>query len=173
MPKVIKDLTSTLYREAKKLLLEQGFRDMNIRDLAKNCNIAVGTVYNYYESKEDLVADVMMTDWSAGIDAAKELIAAAESAVDGMEAIYHAAQDFFHGYTQVFRNCSKKAVYIPSVYHEKLLEQIISLEEFLFERFPCSLQPTPYRFLAENILHAVTHGKMDFQDLRPILMRLL
>ena len=173
MPKVIKDLTNTLYREAKKLLLEQGFKDMSIRDLAKNCNIAVGTVYNYYESKEDLVADVMLTDWSAGIDDAKKAIIAAESAVDGMEAIYRSVQEFFLGYTKVFRNCSKKTVYIPSVYHEKIMEQITALEELLFERFPCSLQPIPYRFFAENILHAVTKGKMDFQDLRPILMRLL
>ncbi len=172
MPKIIKNLNKKILAEAKKLLLEQGVRDMSVRELAQRCGIAVGTVYNYYESKEILIAEIMMADWDSTVQKAKKGIAKAKSGVDGMEVIYNAIRSFFSVYNKVF-DSFKKTLYVPAEYHKRLIEEIIELEKHNFEHFPCAMEPAPYKFLAENIMHAVTQGRMDFDELRPVLERIL
>ena len=63
MPKIIPDLKSSLVQAARKSLLESESHDISIRKLARECGTAVGTVYNYFPSKEALIAEAMMSDW--------------------------------------------------------------------------------------------------------------
>lgn len=63
MPKIIKNVKEQLILEAKKQVDELGYANMTIRSVAKACNLAIGTVYNYFESKEMLVASFMLEDW--------------------------------------------------------------------------------------------------------------
>ena len=41
------------------LASESGLAGLSIRDVARACNVAVGTVYNSYPTKNDLVNDVV------------------------------------------------------------------------------------------------------------------
>lgn len=63
MPKIIENLRSDILAEAKKQVSEHGYKNTTIRSVAAGCNIAVGTVYNYFKSKEMLIASFMLDDW--------------------------------------------------------------------------------------------------------------
>jgi len=63
MPKVIENLKETIILEAKNILLTQGFKDLSIREIAKICNIGTGTFYNYFSTKDNLVAEIFREDW--------------------------------------------------------------------------------------------------------------
>ena len=61
MPKIIPELRERFLLSAKQRLLRD--HDLTIRQIAQDCETAVGTVYNYFPSKESLLAAVMMEDW--------------------------------------------------------------------------------------------------------------
>ena len=63
MPKIIENLPQRLLEEARKQCEELGYSAMTIRSVAKGCGVGVGTVYNYYPSKDALIAEVVRTDW--------------------------------------------------------------------------------------------------------------
>ena len=63
MPKIISNLKEELMIKGKDILVNKGYNALNIRDLAKNCNIGIGTFYNYYQNKDEIVRAIIKTDW--------------------------------------------------------------------------------------------------------------
>lgn len=64
MPKIIENLREQILIEAKKQLSEQGYEKTTIRSVAQECGIAVGTLYNYFKSKDILIASLVLEDWN-------------------------------------------------------------------------------------------------------------
>ena len=64
MPKIIVNLRQQILNEAKKQLSECGYEKTTIRSVAQGCKIAVGTVYNYFKSKDILIASLVLEDWN-------------------------------------------------------------------------------------------------------------
>lgn len=48
----------------KELVIEKGLMALNIRDVASRCGVAVGSVYNYFPSKEDLAVATVASVWT-------------------------------------------------------------------------------------------------------------
>jgi len=63
VPKIIENVRGQLLAEAKKQVFEHGYADTTIRSIARACGLGVGTVYNYFSSKEMLVATFVYEDW--------------------------------------------------------------------------------------------------------------
>ena len=63
MPKIIENLREQIIEEARKQLFEQGYGKTTIRSVASACGIGVGTVYNYFPSKDLLISSFMLEDW--------------------------------------------------------------------------------------------------------------
>ena len=59
MPKIIENIREKLLEEAKRQVMEQGYSAMTIRSVASACGVGVGTVYNYFSSK-DIDIDFLM-----------------------------------------------------------------------------------------------------------------
>ena len=60
MPKIIPGLRERLIKEAEQQLVTGGYTALTIRSVAKACHVAVGTVYNYFPSKEEFVASALL-----------------------------------------------------------------------------------------------------------------
>ena len=69
MPKIIEDLEGKLLAEARRQIEESGYGAMTVRSVAKACGVGVGTVYNYFPSKDALVATYMLADWKTCVAA--------------------------------------------------------------------------------------------------------
>lgn len=48
-----------IFSAAVDLFNEKGFSNTSMQDIADNANLAVGTLYNYFPSKNDLLLDIM------------------------------------------------------------------------------------------------------------------
>lgn len=64
MPKIFSaDKKQMLYKMLKQnciiLMKENGYKGLNIRDLTRLSGISPGTFYNFYQSKEDLILDIV------------------------------------------------------------------------------------------------------------------
>lgn len=49
----------------KKLVSESGLHSLNIRNVAEKCNISIGSVYNYFPSKTDLIVATIKEVWQS------------------------------------------------------------------------------------------------------------
>ena len=51
-----------IFSAAVDLFNEKGFSDTSMQDIAENSNLAVGTLYNYFPSKNDLLLEIMQDE---------------------------------------------------------------------------------------------------------------
>jgi AcrR family transcriptional regulator len=63
MPKLIEDPKNQILEQARTILEKEGCAKLNIRQIAKLSGISVGTVYNYFPTKKDLVIFLMIEHW--------------------------------------------------------------------------------------------------------------
>lgn len=49
--------------ECRRLVMEQGITAVNMRTVAKACGVAVGSLYNYFPSKSDLIRSAVQDVW--------------------------------------------------------------------------------------------------------------
>ncbi len=68
MPKIIENVREQLLLEAKRQIAERGYTGTTVRSVASACHVGVGTVYNYFSSKDMLIATFLMEDWQAQLD---------------------------------------------------------------------------------------------------------
>ncbi|MEG1528696.1 MAG: TetR/AcrR family transcriptional regulator [Clostridia bacterium] len=62
MPKILCDVKQQLFKTTREILKE-GSDCFNMRALAQRSDIALGTIYNYYDSKVDLIIDMISQQW--------------------------------------------------------------------------------------------------------------
>lgn len=68
---MIQNLEEIIFKEAQYLFSYEGYDNVDMKAIAKKCNIAVGTLYNYYGNKKDLFLKVFSDSWSNTISKIK------------------------------------------------------------------------------------------------------
>lgn len=57
--KIIEEKKSHIEKAAKELFIRQGFHATPMREIAKRANVSLGNLYNYYRTKEELLASII------------------------------------------------------------------------------------------------------------------
>ena len=68
MPKIIKNLDENIRNKAFELFSSRGYDEVDIKLIAKECGMAVGTFYNYYSSKMELFMHILKLSWKKTFD---------------------------------------------------------------------------------------------------------
>lgn len=63
MPKIIHDLNKRIEQSALELFNAYDYNQVDMKMIAKKCNIAVGTLYNYYPNKKQLFIHIVECSW--------------------------------------------------------------------------------------------------------------
>lgn len=63
MPKLLVNIEDIIFLSAKELFYEKGYEQVNMKDISKRANIAVGTLYNYFSNKKELYLSVLEKSW--------------------------------------------------------------------------------------------------------------
>jgi len=167
MPKIIENLESRLIEEAKKQIDESGYGAMTIRSVAKACGVGVGTVYNYFPSKEELVATHLLDDWNQCIVAIQAVSTYSESPRPVALCIYDQLVSFARRHQAIFRDEAAAASFAGSFgrYHGMLRAQLAQpLRKFCECDFSAD-------FLAESLLSWTMAGK-PFNEIYGIMEKL-
>ena len=169
MPKIIENVREQLLAEAKKQIAERGYAKTTIRSVAGACKVGVGTVYNYFPSKDMLIASFMEEDWSRSLEKIKKEYT---SPRERLSDIYEMLVDFARAHKVLFTDSDAEAVFhsVSSQRHKLLRDQIAD-----FVR-PACREAQEGDFLAEFIAEALltwTMAGKPFDEIYKMIEKLL
>ena len=167
MPKIIENLKDRLMAEAKNQIEGSGYSAMTIRSVAKACGVGVGTVYNYFPSKEALVATHLLEDWKACVDVIRQTAEQAGDPRPILECIHGQLVEFARRHQAIFRDEAAAAGFAGSFsqYHALLRSQLAEpLGRFCGDEFAAL-------FVAESLLTWTMAGR-SFGEIYEIVKKL-
>ena len=168
MPKIIENLEHKLIAEAQKQVEEAGYEALTIRSVAKGCGVGIGTVYNYFPSKDDLVASWLLRDWKECIARIDSVSTVSDQATPVLHCIYDQLQQFALRHQALFLDAAATTGISGSYsrYHAMLRSQLASpLQQFCDSDFAAE-------FIAESLLTWTMAGK-PFDELYGMIGKLL
>ena len=173
MPKIIENIREKLLAEAKRQVSESGYSAMTIRSVATACGVGTGTVYNYFPSKDMLVASFMLEDWMECIQAISEGAAHATDVKEALYCMYQELQKYKEKYTNLFADENAEASYNASFMqrHHLLREQLADPLKIWTAKQTEVDASFLAEFVAENMLTLTMAGK-DFESIASILLQL-
>lgn len=171
MPKIIPNVKETILESAKQLLFKKGFSEFVMREVAESSGVAVGTIYNYFPSKDILVGSIMAKDWMISLKNMENTCKAATSVEEGVRGIYDQILNFIKIYEPIWKEYNG----IPSGFntrHVMLRSQLsdifIRLLEGLGYRDDVKLSP----LITEIILVSAMQDDIDYSILAELTNRI-
>lgn len=166
MPKIIENLENKLIAEACRQIEEVGYGAVTIRSIAKACGVGVGTVYNYFPSKDDLLAHYLLADWTECITAINAVSTYCDTHLPVLRCIYDNLQAYLQRHHTIFQDPSAAVSFVASFnrHHYLLRTQLgAPLRKFCEDDFTAE-------FIAANLL-IWTVAKKDFDDIYRLLRK--
>ena len=167
MPKIIENLESKLMEEAQKQIEQSGYGALTIRSVAKACGVGVGTVYNYFPSKDALLATYLLDDWKECMAAIDSKSQQSDSPEPVVRCVFHQLLSFAERHRGIFCDEAAAASFAGSFsrYHGLLRSQLAApVRKFCDSDFQAE-------FLAESLLTWSMSGK-SFDEIYEILKKL-
>ena len=168
MPKIIMNLENRLMEEANRQILENGYCNTTIRSIASACGVGVGTVYNYFKSKEALLSRYLVAEWTECITAINAVSTYSDTPMPVLRCIYDKLQVYTERHHTLFQDPDAAASFSNSFNrHRKIVREQLSvpLRKFCQDDFTAE-------FIAENML-IWTSSHKDFDDIYRLIAKLL
>lgn len=131
MARVIENPKQLILSHAKEILYQQGYQKLSMRALSKACGIALGTIYNYYPTKKDLVFEMMTDYWQHFLDAVTAIIATDADIYQKLYQVFNELEIFISNFRQYWLT---PALYGDQAYRKgglqpdhRLIDQLIDL----------------------------------------------
>lgn len=172
MPKIIENVRSLLIEEAKNQIAEKGYGKTTIRSIASACGLAVGTVYNYFPSKDMLIASFMAEEWQKCLCRMRN--AEGSSAYDIILSVYSGFIDYMGKHTDLFsdKEAAKVFATVFSERHKQLRSQIAEIIAPACESASVTDKAFLAEFIAESLLSWSVAGK-SFEEQYSVISQLL
>ena len=166
MPKIIENLQERLIEEARRQVMAVGYAAVNIRDIARNCGVGTGTVYNYFPSKDALIAQFLLRDWQESLGRIRLAVQGCGEAGDVLLAVHRELNDFSALHAELFRAAQEVMPEPPRRYHAMLRGQIAQvLRPWCGDDFAAE-------FAAEALLTWTVEGK-TFEQICGLLLKVM
>lgn len=132
LPRIIDNPRQLILTKAKEILNNEGYKKLSMRNISQACGIALGTIYNYYPTKKDLVIDMMSDYWHGYFNSIENISKSDCSFYEKLYEIYKELNIFIKTFKEVWLRPElyDKPDYIESgikkenIYIEKLISFI-------------------------------------------------
>lgn len=165
MPKQIDNLEEKILSKGRELLISEGYSAFSMRRLAKECNIAVGTIYNYVENKDDLAFKIALSDWQKSVIVIKRKVKTASDLAEAMSITTKEIRKFRESFKDLFFSYSSQydAREKLTSYHPQFRDEVI---EFIKPLIPTSCPKRIIPILGELVLVCATKEGITEADIK-------
>ncbi len=172
MPKIIKNPEDRILQAARNRLLDKDLSSFSLRGIAADCGIAVGTIYNYFNDKESLMAAVMIQDWKDALEATRKELTQTQSLQEGLLHICRGIRNFCLRYQKVWSSYPTGGEFSMRYRkrHELLLSQITEMIKGLYERFDAPCEEHRITLFAELIIAGAQHPEIREEEIIEIIV---
>ncbi len=171
MPKNIENVKEKILKSAEDLLLKKGLKTFTLRAVATECHIAVGTIYNYFPSKDMILAEIMLADWMQTVHQTKARCTDAPTVEAALEAAFEEVSVFTKKFSPIWAEYATPVSFGKENFdrHKRLVTQ---LAECFAE--PCRktgrfVGEEERIFLAENLLLCLSGKSFSLSSLLNII----
>lgn len=171
MPKIINEVYEKVLTCAKRKMFDEGYSSLSLRSVAKECGIAVGTIYNYFENKDTLIATILLEDWKIALVKMEMGCKESNSIHDGLSCIYQAIKDFCMTYEDVWNQFNGPSTSVKSR-HTLLRNQIVERVNVLLTTFGHEEDKDMSVIVAECILASATQKEISMEQFHKMMKRL-
>ncbi len=154
---MIEHLKEQIQEEAKRQIISNGYSKTTIRSVATACRIGVGTLYNYFRSKDELITSFMLDDWRMCVERMEEASSADTEAF--LRGVQKALSDFIDNYQNLFRDedAIKAFASVFSKRHAQLRGKIADIISPVFDK----TEFEDKRFLSEHVAESIINWSME------------
>lgn len=151
------------------MLLNNNYADLNIRELAKSCNLGLGTVYNYFSSKEELAGQIFKNDWDKTLQLVEELKDSDCPFKEKLRQVYSSLETFISQYMNIFREMvSDTAKKCPHSRYVEIYQKMKELIDNDKENGKVTSQMDSGKlsyFIISNLCNVIRYKHMTFDEL--------
>lgn len=135
MPKVLENPRERILQMARELLITRGYEEFSIREVAKACEVSVGTIYNYFPTKQELVVQVVMDYWEGYLFEMDAIDHEESDLFRKLEGMYRQLESFVDTFRGVWMTVSEEDhQFHPNVKHPSHRDYVERLTRRLRER---------------------------------------
>lgn len=96
MPKILENASEDILNVARDMILEEGFSNVSIRNIATKCGVATGTIYNYFNSKEEILICIIKGEWLTLIQRIDFSSKSTDNYIDKLGVIFNEIRTFMN-----------------------------------------------------------------------------
>lgn len=174
MPKIIVNIRAKLLEEARKQIEERGYKETTVRSVAGALSIGLGTLYNYFESKDMLVASLMLEDWTEIIGKIRQNLDSESDNAEKLRFIYEGLLEFYKKHESIFKDPSARRTFSHSTEerHPLLIRQISAMILPIISASDIEDKVLLADFVSESMLTWSMSGR-EYADLKPIFNKFI
>lgn len=180
MPKNLNNVKEDILLVTRQLLKDTGYSNLSIRKIATECGVALGTVYNYYSSKNEIIAEILNNEWNLMLRRIDQSAKTSLKVIDKLEIMFNELNYFMnnvHGFwfdTYPIGNDNKMSI---STIKEKKHLLISQLSEricsFIDNNNACSNDVKSICNTISILLIAYSNDNTDFSKFKISLLALV
>ena len=173
MPKIIENIRAKLLAETRRQIEVNGYKETTVRSVAAALSIGLGTLYNYFESKDMLVAHFMLEDWNNTMVEMRERLNLSTSSQEKIRSIFEGLRAFSESHKKLFTDESAKKVFAHTMHerHPLLISQISSMVLPIVSDSDIEDKRLLADFISESILTWSASGR-EYAELEPVFTKL-
>lgn len=164
MPKLIPNAKEQILSVAKEELRNPEGGSFSMRSVAKKCHMAVGTLYNYFPDKINLIAGILLAEWKDEYQKTEDRISELSDVRDVLSAIAELITRFRTKNNSVFLTYRDGSF---GLYYVRLHGMFVQQIENLWKKGTASygLDGEKNRMIAEMILIQTKDKEISFETL--------
>lgn len=181
MSRIIENPKELILNTAKGILYNDGYNQLSMRNVAKACDIGLGTIYNYYPTKKDLVVEMMTCYWSEFIFKTQTIVNSNYVFYDKLKKIFDELSIFIKTFKEIWLKPElydnpdyiKDGVEREDIYIEKL---VLLIEDILLKDNEIKSNIGSYdtaKFIVLNLITIIQMPAFKYSDFEIILKDLL